>query len=185
MLDTLEKELKSEDQRFSISNTRKADLLFNIKKEFEKLEGENAKIANSLETILLLIVTQGCSSPLRRLIKKTIKSLLEKSKPTKIMNIILDYLKIIQSLKYSSSAKSTCFDIIGYIYSQFSSKLLSPPTEELLEAAKKIYKNCENLMKKFIIKSINSVIKSRTGNLTPLVPEYIKFLLKTGSVSNK
>ena len=72
-----------------------------------------------------------------------------------------------------------------YIYSQFSSKLLSPPTEELLEAAKKIYKNCENLMKKFIIKSINSVIKSRTGNLTPLVPEYIKFLLKTGSVSNK
>ena len=182
MIETLEKEVKSDDQRFSMSNTRKADLLFSIKKDLEIIEGDISKYTTPLESVLLIIASQGCSSPLRRLTKKTIKILLNKVKSTKIMNILQDYLKITQSLRYSALAKATCFDIIGFIYSEFSSKLLSPPTEELLESAIKLYKNCENSLKKFIIKAVNAVIKSRTGNLSPLVSEYYKFLSKVSAV---
>lgn len=182
LLETLEKELKCDDQRFSINNTRKADLLFNIKKELDSFEGDLLKHTKSLENVLLLISSQGCSSPLRRLIKRTLKVLFEKVKSTKAMTFILELLKITQSLKYNTFAKATCLDLIGYFYSEFGSKLVSPPTEEVLESCKKIYKSSDNNSKKFIIKTLNAIIKARPSNLTLISSEYIKFLMKTSTV---
>lgn len=182
-IETLEKELKSEDQRFSMSNTRKADLLFCIKRDLDQAEGDISKSISSLESVLLTLASQGCASALRRLTKKTLKSLLIHFKNSKIISTLIDYLKLTQSFKTSPLAKSTCFDIIGFIYSEFSTKLISPPTEEVFESAAKFYKNCDSPLKKIIIKALNNVIKSRPSNLNPLIPEFLKFLLKAATVS--
>jgi hypothetical protein len=182
IIETLEKELKSEDQRFSISNTRKADLLFIIKREIEKFEGDMSKYSNSLENILITVTSQGCTSPLRRLTKKTLKSYLEKLKQSKILSLLFEFLKIVQSIKSTPLAKASSFDIIGFIYLNFNLKLTSPPTEDILEAAKKYYKSSDTSMKKIIVKALSSIIESRPSNLNPLAPEYLKFLLKTAFV---
>ena len=49
MIETLEKEVKSDDQRFSMSNTRKADLVFSIKKDLEIIEGDISKFKHKLK----------------------------------------------------------------------------------------------------------------------------------------
>ena len=183
VIETLEKELKYDDQRFLISNTRKADLLFIMKREIENFEEDLAKHTASLESIILIVAGQGCTSPLRRLTKKTLKSFLDRQKSTKVLNILIEFLKITQSIKSSYSAKSTCFDIIGFIYLQFHIKLVSPPTEEILESAKKSFKSPDNTLKKFVIKCINSILKSKTTNISPIASEFLKLLLKAASVS--
>lgn len=183
LIDAIEKEVKLDNPRPSTGNIKKADLLFQLKLELDASQQDISKYSQSLETILLYLAGQPTSSPLRRLLKSTLKSFLLKSKPTKTQTVLIELLKLTQSLKLTLQSKLTSIDIIGFLYSQFSSKLVSPPNDELLESCKKIFKSCDFQGKKIILKTLNSVIMSKPTNFSLSSSEYLKFYLKSASVT--
>ena len=183
LIEALEKEVKLDNPRLSTGSIKKADLLFQLKLELDSSHQDNAKHFQSLESILLYLSSQPAPSPLRRLLKSTLKSFLSKSKPTKPQTILTELIKLTHSLKHSLPCKLTLIDVIGFIYTQFSSKLLSPPNDEFLESCKKVFKSSDFPGKKITLKSLNSVLRSKPSNLSQSSSEYLKFYLKSASVT--
>lgn len=183
LIEALEKEVKLDNPRLSTGSIKKADLLFQLKLELDSSQQDISKHFQSLESILLYLSSQPAPSPLRRLLKTTLKSFLLKSKPTKPQSVLIELIKLTHSLKHTLPCKLTSIDVIGFIYTQFSSKLVSPPNDELLESCKKVFKSSDFPGKKIILKSLNSVLRSKPTNLSQSCSEYLKFYLKSASVN--
>jgi hypothetical protein len=181
LIDSLEKELKNENPRLSSSNIKKADLLFSIKSEINSIQ-DISKHSQSLEQVLLYLSSQASSNPLRRLIKSALESFLMKSKPTKIQSFLSELIKLSQSLKHSNQSKLTTVDIIGFIFKHFSSKLVSPSNEEILDSCKKLSKSSDFQGKRVILQSLNNLLRSRPTNLSQSSSEFLRFYLKSASV---
>ena len=183
LIEILEKELKNENPRLSASNTKKADLLFSIKSEVESLQ-DISKIPQSLEFLLLNLSSQASSGPLRRLIKSTLSTYFIKCKSSKVSGFLSELIKVSQSIKHSLQSKLTSIDIIGFIFQEFGSKLVSPSNEEILDSCKKLYKSSDYPGRKLILHSLNRLIASRPTNLSQSSNEFLRFYLKSASVKS-
>lgn len=183
-VEALDKELKNEDHRFPINQSRKSDFLFTISLLLQNSQkSEISTVQAKLEAIFLQIASQGCSAPLSRLLKKCINLTLSTGNTNRAGDNLYEYLKQASSLKLSISARSTALRMIGNLYLEFGQKIPSPPTDDLIELSKRIYKTSDIPLKISNVKCLTDMSASRPNNLNGVsLQEFIKILIRYSAV---